>query len=250
MNRQLSSADIDRVVAALQPERLKRVTDSITTTIQAWGSKQLAELGSNLAFDIRNPLVTDYLDAWQEERIVGITDVTRADVTKALQDAVAEGVGIDEMRRRIRGYFDAAADCRAERIARTEVVSSSNAANLAAYQISGLVDAKEWLAVQDGQTRDTHKALDGQQTDITGEFASTSGARAQGPGLFGTAEEDINCRCTLRPVIKDLASPVGEERALEWRKYDAGLLPYQADIQASAASAFAAWSGDAMKALG
>jgi hypothetical protein len=64
------------------------------------------------------------------------------------------------------------------------------------------------------------------------------------------AEEDIHCRCTLRPVIKDLASPVGEERALEWRKYDSGLLPYEADIKASAASAFEAWSGDAVRALG
>jgi SPP1 gp7 family putative phage head morphogenesis protein len=248
--RQVSQADIDRVISSLKPERLDRVTNTIVDTVQSWGTKTLTELGSVASFDIRNPLVTEYLDAWKEQRIVGITATTRADVTDVLRGAVADGVGIDEARRRLRGYFEQAADYRAERIARTEIVSSANAANLAAYQISGLVDGKEWLAVQDGQTRDTHRHLDGQRTGITGEFVSSSGARTQGPGLFGVAEEDINCRCTLRPVIKDLASPEGEERAIEWRKWDSSLVSYQASIGSSAAKVFGEWLGDAVVALG
>lgn len=250
VTRQLTQVEIDRVAAALQPERLKGVTETIVKTIESWGAHTLTELGSTARFDVRNPLVTDYLDAWQEQRLVGIVDTTRADITTVLQNAVAEGVGIDEAKRRLRGYFEEAADVRAERIARTEIVSSANAANLAAYQISGLVDAKEWLAVQDGQTRDSHRALDGQQAGIAGEFVSISGATTQGPGLFGVAEEDINCRCAVRPVIKDLASPTGEERALEWRKYDAELTTYQGAIKGSAARVFAEWLGDAVLALG
>jgi SPP1 gp7 family putative phage head morphogenesis protein len=250
VTRSVTQADIDRVTSALQPARMQRVTDSIVETIEAWGTRTLSELGSSARFDVKNPLVTDYLDAWQEQRIVGIVDTTRADITSVLQQAVAEGVGIDETKRRLRGYFTEAADYRAERIARTEIVSSANAANLAAYQISGLVDAKEWLAVQDGQTRDTHRHLDGQQTTITGEFVSSSGATTQGPGLFGVAEEDINCRCGVRPVIKDLASPTGEQRALEWRKWDSELTTYQVDIQSSAAKVFGEWAGDAVSSLG
>lgn len=218
--------------------------------MMGWGSKVLADLGASASFDLRNPLIQDYLDAWKEQRVVGITDATRSDVTRVLQDAVAEGVGIDEMKRRLRGYFEDAADYRAERIARTEVVSSSNAANLAAYQISGLVDAKEWLSVQDDQTRETHAKMDGQRVEIMREFVSPSGQRTQGPGLFGIAEEDINCRCTVRPVLNDLASPTGEARAAEWRAYDASLATWEKAIRKGAGETFAQWLGDAITALG
>jgi len=242
--------DPDAVARALQPERLERVTKRLRQVIDVWGTSVLQDLGSSAAFDLRNPLVKDYLDAWQEQRIVGITDTTRADVTRTIQQAVAEGEGIDEIKRRVRGYFDEASNYRAECIARTEVVSSANAANLAAYQISGLVDAKEWLAVQDDSTRDTHRAMDGQRVTISDEFQSPSGKRCQGPGLFGTAEEDINCRCVVRPVLNDNASPEGEQRAIEWRAFDAALAGPQKDIQGDAATVFGEWLGDALKAIG
>lgn len=239
------------MAAALKPDRLtKTVTPVIEDFMMGWGSSVLDGLGAAVSFDLRNPLVKDYLDAWQEQRIVGITDVTRADVTRILQAGVAEGLGIDDLRRKLRGYFEEAADYRAERIARTEVVSSSNAANLAAYQISGLVDGKEWLAVQDDATRETHSEMDGQRRGITEEFVSTSGARAQGPGLFGIGSEDINCRCTVRPVIADLASPAGEERAAEWKRYVASLDKGEKAIKSAAGSVFASWLGDAVQALG
>lgn len=248
--RAVGQADIERVARALKPERLTQTVDpALISGITKWGTKVLAELGSEARFDLRNPLVKDYLDSWQEQRIVGITEVTREELTRVMQDAVAEGVGIDEMRRRMRGYFESAADYRAERIARTEVVGSSNAANLAAYQISGVVDGKEWLAVQDTQTRETHADLDGQSVGIEDEFVSSSGARTQGPGLFGIGSEDINCRCTVRPVIKGLASPQGEARATEWRAYDVSLAEWQGDLRDGAAKAFGLWAGDAISAL-
>lgn len=128
-------------------------------------------------------------------------------------------------------------------------MGSSNAANLAAYQISGLVDAKEWLSVQDDATRESHSDLDGQQRGIREAF--DAGAHStQGPGLFGIAEEDINCRCTVRPVIKDAASPVGEERALEWRGFVARLSEGEDAIKEACAKTFAHWLGDAVQALG
>lgn len=215
-----------------------------------WGEKVLASLGSEARFDLRNPLVKDYLDAWREQRIVGITEFTRDEVTFLLRDAVAEGVGIDEMKRRLRGFFEEGAAYRAERIARTEVVSSSNAANLAAYQISGVVDAKEWLSVQDDRTRESHADLDGQRRSIAEEFEAPNGAHTQGPGLFGIPGEDINCRCTVRPVLNDLASPVGEQRASEWRAYDAALAPFEKEVRGATESVFGLWLGDAVRALG
>ncbi len=170
-----------------------------------------------MKFDLRNPLIDDYLDSWREQSIVGITKTARDQVTDILQQAVKEGVGIDEMKRRLRETFEGWTDSKAATIARTEVVGASNSANLAAYQMSGLVDSKEWLAVQgDDATRESHEQLDGSVVGIVDEFHSISGHSAQGPGLFGIAEEDINCRCTVLPKMNDTASPQGEARGLEW----------------------------------
>lgn len=217
--------------------------------MEEWGSDVLSSLGSDNPIEMRNPLIQDHLDSWREQRIQGITDTTRDRVTSILRDAVEEGVGIDEMKRRLRGYFEEAADYRAERIARTEVVSSSNAANLAAYQISGLVDKKEWLAVQDSSTRETHSDMDGQRRDIKEEFVSPSGARAQGPGLFGDPAEDINCRCTVRPIVNEAASPVGEERAAEWKSYTGKLEKWDKRVTSKMARVFGLWLGDAISAI-
>lgn len=217
--------------------------------MQAWGEKQLKKLGADAAFDLRNPIIGEFLDAWREQSITSITRTARDQVTSLLQDAVNEGVGIDEMKRRLREQFEGWTSTKAETIARTEVVGASNSANLAAYQISGLVDAKEWLAVPDSETRETHRALDGQQRGIREAFTSESGNSAQGPGLFGVAAEDINCRCAVKPVIKDAAALTAEERALEWRAFDAALLPFERDVADACAKTIGGWLGDVVQAL-
>jgi SPP1 gp7 family putative phage head morphogenesis protein len=249
--RSVSEAGIRHAAQALRGDRLARdVTPELEDGMEKWGSKVLDRLGSDVAFDLRNPIISDYLDAWREQSIVGIVDTTRDAITTLMMDAVGEGVGIDEIKRRLRGYFEDAANYRAERIARTEVVGASNAANLAAYQISGLVDGKEWLSVQDSQTRETHAEMDGQQRGIREDFESPSGDTTQGPGLFGIAGEDINCRCTVRPVVKDAVSPVGEERAMEWKAYVAALGPFEDQVRKATAKVFGAWLGDVIQALG
>jgi hypothetical protein len=96
-----------------------------------------------------------------------------------------------------------------------------NAANLSAYQLSGMVDGKEWLATQDSTTRDSHRALDGTQVPITGMFHSETGNSASAPGLFGVAEEDINCRCTCLPVLSEKSRALeGVERFAVWKLFD------------------------------
>ena len=239
-----------RVVEAMKPETLDRkVTPGLVRGIERWGGRVLADLGVSSSFDMKNPLVTEYLDAWREQRIVGITQTARDQVTRLLQDLNAEGVGIGDMKRALRETFEGWTSTKAATVARTEVVSSSNAANVAAYQISGLVDAKEWLAVPDENTRETHREMDGQQVGITETFKSPSGNETQAPGMFGVGEEDINCRCTVRPIVETKAAPSVEERAALWRKFDADLTPWEKSTQADVAEAIGVWLGDAVSAL-
>ena len=218
--------------------------------MEQWGQGQLQALGVSTSFDMRNPLVTDYLDGFRDVKLVGINDTTASTIRDVVLRANEEGQGIDEIRRRIGAVFDDAKGYRAERIARTEAVGSANAANVAAWQISGLVDEKEWLAVPDDQTRESHSGMDGQKVKIDEVFTSPSGATTQGPGMFGIPEEDINCRCTARPIIDYGGKAADVDRVAMWRKFDADVVAGEQRIAAAFASAFEAQRRDVLDALG
>ena len=141
----------------------------------------LDELGTGLSFDMRNPKVRELL-AQAGEKIRGINDTTAEALRAELQEGVAAGEGIRDLAQRVGEVFDHAESYRSERIARTEVVGLSNAANLQAWQQSGVVDGKEWLSVRDGQTRDEHRAMDGQSVALGEPFVAPDGHKAQVPG--------------------------------------------------------------------
>lgn len=65
----------------------------------------------------------------------------------------------------------------------------------------GFETEKTWLATLDGKTRDEHQRLDGQIADEKGLF-EIDGYVAEGPGLFGVAAMDINCRCDAITTVK------------------------------------------------
>jgi len=66
----------------------------------------------------------------------------------------------------------------------------------------GLEAKRMWVATLDDRTRDTHRELDGKYEDRKGLF-HIRGLSTPAPGMFGIAEEDINCRCTVVYVYED-----------------------------------------------
>lgn len=69
-------------------------------------------------------------------------------------------------------------------------------------EAAGFTVEKTWISSLDERVRDTHTLLHGTTLPIEGFFHTVNG-EAQAPGLFGIAEEDVNCRCslTIRKVI-------------------------------------------------
>lgn len=92
----------------------------------------------------------------------------------------------------------------AMRIARTEGARAATEGQVSAYdeaEARGVEIDRIWVASLDGRTRPTHGALDGQVADDEGLFHS-QGMSAEGPGMWGDASMDINCRCTVRAEVK------------------------------------------------
>ena len=88
---------------------------------------------------------------------------------------------------------------RAVTIARTEGHRIQAASALDAQhkaKDAGADVLKQWDSTLDGNTRDTHRMLDGQLREIDEDF-EVAGKTASAPGHFGDPAEDCNCRCIL-----------------------------------------------------
>ena len=65
---------------------------------------------------------------------------------------------------------------------------------------------KQWLSARNGKVRPSHVSLDSQIAELHENFklsAGFGGHVAQSPGEFGIAKEDINCHCTMIPLVID-----------------------------------------------
>lgn len=87
---------------------------------------------------------------------------------------------------------------RAKTIVRTEAGRIQEEATMDAARLTkekGADVVKQWCAILDGKTRDSHRRLDGQIREIE-EYFEIDGKQAMQPHGFGVPEEDCNCRCT------------------------------------------------------
>lgn len=139
-----------------------------------------------------------------EEMSKQISRTTANAVTKSIQNSLINGESITQIADNI-DKIAAFGVGRSMTIARTEATKALNRSAVEGYrqasQETGLKIEKEWLAVQDGNTRPSHGDLDGVTVGIDDLF-ETDGYTALSPGDFGEAEQDCNCRCTVIPVVK------------------------------------------------
>lgn len=119
-----------------------------------------------------------------------INDTTVADLSDTLKAGIAAGESYEKLAARIKEVYVGAADYRAERIARTEVVAAANAGSIEAYKQAGL-ERHEWLAIIDNATADECIACDGKTEKIGDTFPSGETQPPNHP----------NCRCTTVPVF-------------------------------------------------
>ncbi len=117
-------------------------------------------------------------------------------VSSEISRGIASGLMYDEIARNIQFRTNAPIS-RAKTIVRTEghriqQASSDDARMVAKSKGANVV--KQWDATMDGDTRPTHRALDGQIRE-TDEPFEMHGKKAMYPGDFGDPAEDCNCRC-------------------------------------------------------
>lgn len=117
-------------------------------------------------------------------------------IRREISTGISTGASYDDIARNLR-FATNAPLARTKTIVRTEghrvqQASAADARNEAKKQ--GCDVLKQWDSTLDGNTRPTHRELDGQIRE-TDEPFEVDGKKADRPGEFGRPEEDINCRC-------------------------------------------------------
>lgn len=133
----------------------------------------------------------------------------RRKFASAITQGILQGESIPNIVKRTESIFGQNRNA-AVRAARTAVTNAENAGKMGSYdraEALGIPLVREWMATLDGRTRDSHRALDGEQVG-KGE-AFSNGLRYPGDPE-GPGHEVWNCRCALRSRVKGFEESDGE----------------------------------------
>ena len=132
-------------------------------------------------------------------RISQVSDVTLRRVRRVLQQGIDEGLGIEEIARRME-RSNAVNRVRSRVIARTEIIAASNRGSLLGAESTGLTLNKEWISTPDGREREAHAQANGSIVASNEPFI-VDGEELQYPGdPRGSAANVIQCRCTIAHI--------------------------------------------------
>ena len=215
IDSQEKSLIVDReTFLAIQEERQQLDRAVGDTWLKWWmltGNQQLDDLYRRAGRDRPVDLVfgnRDYAQQIWRESLINITNSTGQSIGFFVQRGLENGLSTRAIAENLlqddqSGIFTLG---RANRIARTEATRVVNQATSASYQTlseNGIQVKKQWLSAQDGNVRKTHEELDGVIVGANEEFVSSDLDTASSPGTFSKASNNINCRCTIVPVLDE-----------------------------------------------
>jgi HK97 family phage portal protein len=201
---------INALYAVWLEELAAIATKHITTGVTAGG--RIAGATIDIAFDVSNPNVANFLDNYIPKFTQQMAKTTREDLMKILKLSQEEGWSIPKLKDELKRKFNQYTDNRAEMVARSEVIRSSNAGAHMSY-VQGDIKEVEWRDTDDARTCKFCNALDGKIIGIGGTFVGL-GESVKVENEDGSVSEYKNtyepvlfpplhtmCRCVLLPVI-------------------------------------------------
>jgi SPP1 gp7 family putative phage head morphogenesis protein len=192
--------DIDRsgiligVKTLLEEEKV--VLEGFMVPIYEEGSKEAVGLAAEAMDIIAEPHINDRVVREMTNKIKDINNHTYNLVRKQVLEAANTGESIDQLSKRIDKVYKFNAS-RSRTIARTESGSLINRSTNEEYAQAG-VKMKRWLA--NPGARESHSHADGQGAIPFNAAFDNGMMYPHDPA--GPAQEIVNCRCTLVPVVE------------------------------------------------
>ncbi|NLH62455.1 MAG: phage portal protein [Ignavibacteriales bacterium] len=188
--------NMDLIPEGAKDKLIKSLLPYILSFMQQAGDSVVEEYNLGISFNVMTPKIQEWLKWKLENSASEIIKTTQKDLYDALIAGINEGEGIPELSKRIKDMFEATYKNRSKTIARTEVISANNKAQVEAAKEGGM-KYKVWLTAIDERTRQWHADVNNQIQRIEDPFI-VMGEELEAPGdPKGSPENVINCRCTV-----------------------------------------------------
>lgn len=148
---------------------------------------------------VSNEFAVSYLTD-TANRMVATTEGTWTRARAQLIEGFSAGESIEELSSRLMTISDWS-ERRAATVARTEIISASNAGALAEMQAFQPDASKVWLATMDSRTREAHRDADGETVLLDGTF-TVDGEELSFPGDPGGSPGNI-INCVIGSTLVD-----------------------------------------------
>ncbi len=186
-----------KTLTAVYMTVMKAFGDSVYRALVGKSSNDSLQQKQDDVFDVFNEAVQNFISTTVANKVVNINETTKKLIKDIVEAGFEEQLTVPEIRDKIEElYLEQIIPNRSMVIARTEVISASNAGSRYAAKQTGLELEKEWVATADDRTRDTHAEVDGQRVPIDEPYF-VGGSELMFPGdPNGEPGEVIQCRCT------------------------------------------------------
>lgn len=166
--------------------------------------------GNGGTFDVKAPAVRRFMERRAQRFAQEVNETTWNLLRESLAAGLEDGDGLQKLMERVESVMGERIQSSSETIARTEAVGAMNGGKLEAWkqadQLYGTRTKKTWLAELDDRTRESHveahRRYQAEPIDKDEDF-EVGGVFGPGPGELGDPGEDINCRCTMQPVVEE-----------------------------------------------
>jgi HK97 family phage portal protein len=149
-------------------------------------------------FDVTDIAIRQWIQEWAGERATLLVASSIDDVKRVFANGVARNLTIDQISKQLREFYDRDIISRSYRLARTEVVGSSNYGALQGASQSGVMRKKSWISSRDKRVRQDHGKADSSTVNIDEDFI-VGGERMAHPGdPKASGKQTIQCRCALQ----------------------------------------------------
>ena len=145
------------------------------------------------AFDAFSAASRAWVKKNAASKVVSILDTQKEAMAKLIKYGVDNDLTNAQIAKSIKSFYTERASFFAQRVARSETTSASSYGQLAAAKETGR-GRKRWITSRDDRVRDDHIAMDGETVGIDKNFSNGCSA----PGIGGTADQTIQCRCTMQ----------------------------------------------------
>jgi HK97 family phage portal protein len=184
-----------------------------TALLEAQGENIAATFG--IDFSVDTPEVQAFLEQYTMTFSEALFEVDAAKVNELVAEAQAEGWSVPKLREAINETWDFNEKVRAERIARTETIRSSNAGATEAMRLSG-IEMVKWLTAQDDRVCPWCEEM-GKRPPIEigrvwfseGDQMTVYDSEGKGRDLkliwdVGYPPLHVDCRCTVLAVFEEV----------------------------------------------